>query len=172
MSSVNFVSINSTTPVQIFQGPGNIFLGGGEQFFVGGPTMTQTSGAADAPRGVLLPVGNEGIWALSASPSAIISVINLSSDQVTITNPTASSVAVSASSVTLASANNGRRGLVVRNGGTNVLFIAKGATATTSSPVSIAAGASWQMPLPIFLGQINGIWAAIGGTSAFIEETT
>lgn len=81
-----------------------------------------------------------------------------------------SNVASSASSVTLKAANTSRRGLLIFNDSTQVLYVKYGATASTSSyTVQIAAGGYWEMPQPPYTGVVDGIWAASNGNARVTE---
>ena len=80
-------------------------------------------------------------------------------------------VASAATSVTIVAANAARRGLLLVNTDANILRIKYGATATASSfTVPIPSGGYWEMPQPIYLGIIDGIWDADGSGSAFVTE--
>jgi hypothetical protein len=81
-----------------------------------------------------------------------------------------SNVASSATSVTLKAANAGRRGLIIFNDSTQVLYAKYGASASaTSFTVKIAAGGYWEMPLPIFQGVVDGLWASADGNARVTE---
>jgi hypothetical protein len=73
----------------------------------------------------------------------------------------ASSVAISATSVTLVSANTARREVIIRNDTNNNLYIAHGATATLSSAVKLKKGDTFIEDK--YTGVISGIWDATGG---------
>ena len=84
---------------------------------------------------------------------------------------TLSTVASSASSTAIIASNAGRVGLMVFNTDANNLYLKYGATAsTTSFTVIIGTNVLWEMPLPVYTGAIDGIWAADGSGSAFITE--
>lgn len=85
---------------------------------------------------------------------------------------TLGNVASSASNGALVAANANRLGLLVFNDSSAVLYLKYGETASTSSfTVKIAAGAYWEMPQPIYLGQIDGIWASANGAARVTELT-
>lgn len=94
----------------------------------------------------------------------------LTADSATLTN-----VASSATNVTLLASNANRRGVIIQNESTSVLYVKFGATATTSSyTVAIPATASgiggyWEMPSPIYTGIIDGIWASANGNARVTE---
>lgn len=82
---------------------------------------------------------------------------------------TASSVAVSITSVTLVAANADRREVIIRNDTNNDLYIAHGGTATTSSAVKLKKGDTYIEDK--YTGIISGIWdSAGGGGNAQITE--
>lgn len=82
----------------------------------------------------------------------------------------------SATSVTLLAANAARGMATIRNGSTSAMYISKTATATTSSPVKLASGAIYELPLErgtgVYKGALTAIWDSDAGGSAYIEEST
>lgn len=79
-------------------------------------------------------------------------------------------VASSATSVTLQAASTSRKGLIIYNDSTATLFLKYGATASaTSFTYFLAAGATWEMPSPLFTGIIDGIWASANGNARVTE---
>ena len=81
--------------------------------------------------------------------------------------------ASSASSIPMVLINPVRRGLIIVNTDGNDLWIRYGPTATTGSggwTYKIGAGVTWEMPMPVFAGQIDGIWTAAGTGVAEITE--
>ena len=74
---------------------------------------------------------------------------------------TLTSPAASASSAVLLTATNSRRGVIIYNDGSTILYVAFAGTASTSAyTVQIAAGASWALdPSSGYGGVISGIWA-------------
>jgi hypothetical protein len=82
---------------------------------------------------------------------------------------TATSVAISATSVTLVSANIDRREVYIRNDTNQNLYIAHGATATLSSAVKLKKGDTFIEDK--YTGVISGIWdSAAGGGNAQVTE--
>jgi len=83
------------------------------------------------------------------------------------TTATLANVASSASNVTLfaaAAASTNRR--TIYNDSTAVLYVKFGATAsTTSYTVQLVAGAYYEFPLPLYTGQVDGIWASANGAA-------
>jgi hypothetical protein len=79
-------------------------------------------------------------------------------------------VSSSASSVMLLDSNSDRKGAAFFNDSTQVLYIKLGTTASaTSYTVRMGAGAYYELPAPIYIGRIDGIWASANG-SALITE--
>lgn len=80
------------------------------------------------------------------------------------------SVAGSATSVTLKAANPLRRYFSIFNNSTSTLYVAFQATATQASAVvPIEAGGYYEMPKPLYVGDISGIWAAANGNASICE---
>jgi hypothetical protein len=76
------------------------------------------------------------------------------------------SVVSSASSVPLFPATGQANGRVVFNDSTAVLYLKFGTSASTSSyTVQIAAGAYFEFPLPVYIGEVDGIWASANGNA-------
>lgn len=87
---------------------------------------------------------------------------------------TASITSVNSAAITgqLLAANTSRKGLIAINTDANALYLKYGTTATTAGggySVIIPANGYWEMPLPIYTGRIDGIWAADG--SGLVELT-
>lgn len=81
------------------------------------------------------------------------------------------SVDATISSTTLRGANESRRGLLIFNDCNKALFLKYGSAASESDfSVKIAAGGYWEMPSPIYLGSIRGLWAAAPTGAARITE--
>lgn len=83
---------------------------------------------------------------------------------------TLTNVASSATTVNLFAVNGMASGRVIFNDSTAVLYVKFGATAsTTSYTVQIAAGGSYTFPLPLYAGQVDGIWASANGNARLTE---
>lgn len=82
-----------------------------------------------------------------------------------------SSVASSATSVTLAASNVARKCLAVFNDSTQILYLSFAAVASTSAhTVQILAGGYWEMPgTAIYTGIVSGIWASANGSARITE---
>ena len=81
------------------------------------------------------------------------------------------SVASSATSVTLLASNAARKGATVFNDSTAILYLKFGATASaTSYTVQIAAGGYYEFPGPtVYSGVVDGIWSAANGNARLTE---
>ena len=85
---------------------------------------------------------------------------------------TQSSVASSASNVTLLAANAARKGASIFNDSTTNLFVKFGATAsTTSFAVKMIPFSYFELEFPCYTGIIDGIWDTANG-SARVNEMT
>jgi hypothetical protein len=80
------------------------------------------------------------------------------------TTATTTSVASSATSVTLFAASSNDRMRTIFNESTAVLYVKFGATAsTTSYKFQLAPGALFEFTSPMYAGQVDGIWASANG---------
>lgn len=88
-----------------------------------------------------------------------------------VSSATLSNVASSASTGTIVASNANRKGLIIYNDSTQVLYLKFGATASaTSYTVQIASQATWVMPPNvIYTGIIDGIWASANGNARVTE---
>lgn len=134
----------------------------------GSPTPISPAKASQLPSAL-------GPLAMAASLS-----ITLANDQsplpITI-NPASgsgsqTSVAASASSVPILSANAARRGATVMNDSTAKLYLllASGSVSLTAHTVQLVAGAYYEVPFN-YTGAIAGIWAAATGAARVTEFT-
>ena len=72
--------------------------------------------------------------------------------------------------VTLLASNTGRTGMFVFNDSTANLFLKYGASATVASfTVKITAGAYYEMPYPMYIGDVTGVWSAVTGAARVTE---
>lgn len=82
---------------------------------------------------------------------------------------TLSSVASATSTGVLLAANVARKGVVIYNESTAILYVACALTTTTSAyTIQIAANASWSLPL-VYTGVISGLWSAVNGNARITE---
>ncbi len=81
------------------------------------------------------------------------------------------SVASSATTVSLLVSNGSRKGVIITNDGTANLFLAYASTAsTTAFTVKLPPSAVWEMPPPpIYTGAISGIWDSAAGSARITE---
>jgi hypothetical protein len=83
---------------------------------------------------------------------------------------TLTSVASSASTGVLLAAKAARRGAVIVNESTAVLYLAYAATASlTAYTYAVPAGSTFEMPRPAYTGAISGIWSAANGSARVTE---
>lgn len=86
-------------------------------------------------------------------------------------NAALSSVNDSDTSVTLLAENPNRLGVIIFNDSTEKLYVKYGLTASlTSFTTIVGVGAIWEMPRPVYVGRIDGIWAANSTGAARITE--
>lgn len=88
------------------------------------------------------------------------------------TTGTMSSVAGSASSVTILASNASRRGAAVFNDSSAILYLAVSATtaSTTAYTVQVAANSYYELPTNrLYTGQLTGIWASATGSARVTE---
>lgn len=87
-----------------------------------------------------------------------------------LTIATTSSVASSASSTMLLAANTNANGRAIFNDSSSVLYLKFGVTASTSSyTVQIASNGYFEFPLPLYTGEVDGIWASANGNARCTE---
>lgn len=107
-----------------------------------------------------------GTYATEPIPGAQIPNGNVNTIVVGTSSGTASGVASSASSVTIAASSTNRKGMIIHNNSTAILYIRYGTPASIASggyTAKIAADGYWEMPQTIYTGAITGIWAAANG---------
>jgi hypothetical protein len=80
---------------------------------------------------------------------------------------TEANVASSATNVVLfAQANGVTNARLIFNDSTAVLYVKFGATAsTTSYTVQVPAGGYFEFPVPVYGGEVDGIWASANGSA-------
>lgn len=91
------------------------------------------------------------------------------------TNAVQTSVASSASSVTILAAKPSRRGASIANTSTAILYLrlnsaGGAATATTAHTVQMASNTYYEVPFG-YVGIITGIWASANGQANITEYT-
>lgn len=121
------------------------------------------------------------IFDLLNNRAQAVAVVDANGDQITNftsvatppANATLTSVASSASSVSLLAANASRRRFRIHNASSKTLYVAFGATASaTAFSVLIASNANYESPLNDYTGDISGIWASANGFARITEVTT
>lgn len=140
------------------------------------PSMSMQNGNLVTVNGATLLAGN-GVTGTGSLR------VTLASDTSTNTNPllvteqktstsTLSNVSSSASNVTVLASNAARKGAMIYNDSTAVLYLKLGTTAsTTSFTVALVAGAYYELPATpaLYTGIIDGIWAAANGSARVTE---
>lgn len=92
-------------------------------------------------------------------------------DQGPAASATVSSVAGSASAVTLLAANANRVAASIFNDSTAILYVKLGSSASTSSFTErLVPYASYELMKPIYVGEVTGIWASATGNARITEE--
>ena len=80
------------------------------------------------------------------------------------------SIAASATVVTLATARSDRRSLTIYNDSVNTLHVGVGAnTSTTDFTLKLFQDEFWRVPIDFLQLQITGIWTATGGSARITE---
>lgn len=83
---------------------------------------------------------------------------------------TLSSVAASATSVTILAANANRKGALIFNDSTSTLALAFASTASlTAFTVELPPNGLYEMPMPNYTGTIAGIWVSATGAARVTE---
>jgi hypothetical protein len=79
-------------------------------------------------------------------------------------------VASSASSVTILAANAARKGARIVNNSSKILYLTFGATTTTSAFTSkLASGAELEIPTDGYTGIVSGLWSSVNGDAQVTE---
>lgn len=95
-----------------------------------------------------------------------------SSVPTTSNTPTIAQVASSGTNVTILASNALRKQAMFFNDSTQALYLKLGTTATSSSyTVKMAAASYYELPQPIYTGEIDGIWVSANGNVLVTEET-
>lgn len=145
---------------------------------VSGPFLTDAEiRASPLPvaidEGVVAALGTAGVPSVDVMTiQGILDMTPVQVSQAAASSAALANVASSATNVTIRAANTARRGLIVFNDSTEVLFIKFGATASSSSfTYKILAGGTYEMSQPIYNGIVDGIWASANGNARVTELT-
>ena len=85
---------------------------------------------------------------------------------------TLTSVASSATTVSLLALNTARKGFIIFNDSTQLLYVAFAATASTSAySYQVQSQGTLEGALPVYQGAISGIWASANGNARISELT-
>lgn|SRR3990167_10811725 len=109
---------------------------------------------------------------ISGDAQQVILYDSLGNELNLVATATLSNVSGSASSVTVLAANTSRKGVIIHNDSSAILYIKFGATASTSSfTYRLNPFATYEMRAPIYQGVIDGIWASATGNARVTELT-
>lgn len=135
-------------------------------------TLTDYTVAADDVGGLLYQINKLAYGALDTA--ILVSATNpLPVGSPVATAYTQTNVAQNAASVTLLASNGSRRGGILVNDTTAILYVKFGTPATaTTANYKMVAGATLELPQPIYTGIITGIWLAAGAGLALVTEVT
>lgn len=141
------------------------------------PTGASTSALQTAGNATLTAISGQLPASLGSKVSASsLSVVLASDETVPISLPasttaTQTSVASSATSVTLLAANSSRKAFTVFNDSTQILYVSFTATSTTSAySVKLFPNGAYLSDF-IYTGIITGIWASANGAAKLTEFT-
>ncbi len=87
-------------------------------------------------------------------------------------NAANSSVADSATSVTLKAANENRVSLTIVNDSTALLYVLKGSGAASVTAYTYVLDQGGTVTIEDYTGQVNGIWESAAGGAARVTEVT
>lgn len=118
--------------------------------------QTVTIGNGATP-GLVAAVDTDGSLAVETNKSTIVNLSNVTS---TLT------------STTIVAARATRRGCIIFNDSTSPLLISYGTTAASASAfsVKIAAGASYFLDVPLWVGAITGLWTGTANGAARVTD--
>jgi len=144
----------------------NVTMGNGSA----GTGVQRVTIADDSTGQVKLAAGTAGIGKLTANSGVDIGDVDVTSLPRSSTCTT-TSVAGSASSVTLLSTNSNRLGATIFNDSTAILYVKLGTTASTSSfQYKVYPEQTVEIPYG-YTGRIDGIWASAAGNARIGEFT-
>ena len=139
---------------------------------LGQGTMAQSLRVVLPSDQAAIPASQSGTWTVQPGNTANTTPWLMKTQRAT--TPTQSSVAGSASSVTLLASNSARLGATIYNDSSALLYVKLGATASTSSFTAILSGNSggyggyFEVPFG-YTGVIDGIWASATGNARITE---
>lgn len=127
------------------------------------------------PDGVTAVIDKSGLATESKQDAGNVSLASIDSKLSNSSDSSLTSVAGSAVSVQLLAANPNRKGVVIVNDSTAVLYVALGATASTSRYSYYMKGtvngepSHLEVTLRGYTGRIDGIWASATGNARITE---
>lgn len=119
---------------------------------------TLASGATGTGKYSILSTNSEGaLWTTDQKPGT----------------GTQTSVAGSASDVTILAANTSRKGATISNDSSAILYLllGSGTSSTTNYSVKLFQDDVFELPAPVYTGIIKGIWASATGSARVTEQT-
>jgi hypothetical protein len=158
MSNTHIPSSSNDVPANVVYTPED-----GVAAFQGGTQISDSQGNWYAPGVIIVQVSGSAVS--SSNPLPVTGRISLSA------TATLTSVAGSASSVSLLALNASRKGLYVFNESSAILYLAfAGVASLTAYTTQIAANTFFQMPIdPVYTGVISGIWGSATGNARITQ---
>lgn len=150
--------------VTLTDGAGNLSAGGGGAVTQSGTWTVQPGNTA-----------NTTAWKVDGSavtqPVSIASTIT--SKETRPTTGTQTSVASSASDVTILASNANRLGAMVYNDSTQILYllVGSGTSSTSNYSVQVPSQGFYTLDFPAYTGVLKGIWASANGNARVTELT-
>lgn len=130
---------------------------------VDGSAVTQPISASSLP----LPTGASTAANQSTGNASLAS---LTGSLTGASSATLANVSSATSSATCLASNSARKMAVVYNDSTEILYLKFGSSASsTSFTYFLPAGATWEMPMPVYTGAITCIWADANGAARVTE---
>lgn len=142
------------------------------------PTGTRLPINVDANGNLIVTSGggsaapdNVNIVQVNGSPISASNPVPVAPNVTTSSTSTLTSVASSATTVSLLASNTSRKGAYFYNDSTAILYLAFAATSsTTAYTLQIPANGFYEMPpIPVYTGAIAGIWSAANGNARITE---
>jgi hypothetical protein len=145
------------------------------------PVIVEIGGSASGGVGTLvdqgMPTAPANAWPVEITNGAG-TIIGTPANPISTTfaqpsSSTVTAVAQSIVTVTILSTNLSRKGAIVYNHITaGFLYLKQGPACTTADfTIKLAPGHAYELPFPVYTGQITGIWSSAGGGAAQVTES-
>lgn len=158
---------DGSIPVYIVSGTGAYLMNDPFVDAVAIAGQLDDTGTTLATENNIAPIRITASRALHVFLASGIAAIDMSTKSVSVVT----SVAFSATNVTILSSNTAREMAMLYNDVDRAAYVKLGATATTSSfTVKLLPGAYYELPLPCYTGIIDALWDAGGTGSMRITE--